>query len=72
MKLTPAQWRMLDDVCRTNGGGVAVGFSYGTRSWKVAQRLMDMGLVQGKAGQQYRAVHTKEGLELWRERNSIK
>jgi hypothetical protein len=63
MKLTERQFQALDAVCRTNGGGIS-GYS----SWKPQLLALEKkGLVQGKAGQQYRAVHTSEGLALWRE-----
>ena len=62
MKLTEPQWRVLNRICRTNGGGVD---AWG-RDAPVIRRLHEKGLVQGKAGQQHCAVHTREGLELWR------
>ncbi len=62
-KLTLLQQKALDAVCKTNGGGLSC-----YSSWK--QQLLSLhkkGLVQGKAGQPYRVVHTSEGLSLWRE-----
>lgn len=62
-KLTKLQFQALDVVCRTNGGGIS-GYS----DWKTQiTALHKKGLVQGKAGQQHRVVHTSEGLALWRE-----
>ena len=64
MKLTQPQKRVLRRVVKTNGGGVPVS---GDRDEKVIMRLYGMGLVQGKAGEQSRAVHSTEGLELVRQ-----
>lgn len=66
MKLPPAQRAMLDKICRTNGGGVwAEGLSARTRN-----ALERAGLIQGKSGRQDYAVHTREGLALWREQQA--
>lgn len=63
MKLTSLQREALDAVCRSNGGGIS---SYS--AWRTQLLALEKkGLIQGKAGQQYRAVHTQEGLALWRE-----
>lgn len=64
-KLTPAQFRMLDRICKTNGAGVS---SYALRGpdTGVVLRLEKMGLVQGKSCEDFKAVHTREGLALWR------
>jgi hypothetical protein len=69
LKLTEPQWRMLDRICRTNGGGITVGITEGP-DYRMAQRLADKGLVQGKSGVGWMAVHTREGLKYWRERNA--
>lgn len=66
-KLSKAQWELLDRICRTNGGGVTVAISSIS---KTTQRLYDLGLIQGKSGEQYCAVHTPPGLKLWRERKT--
>lgn len=60
--LGKAQFAMLDSICRTNGGGVN-GYSLDRR---VMHSLQKRGLIQGKMGSPWRAVHTREGLELWR------
>jgi hypothetical protein len=64
-KLTDLQWELLDSICHSNGGGVSL---HTTADRKRAQSLYRKGLAQGKAGQQYKAVHTADGLKLWRER----
>lgn len=61
-RLGKRQWEMLGKIVRTNGGGIYVYYSI----QKTVLRLHELGLVQGKAGQQYCAVHTREGLEAWR------
>lgn len=66
LKLTPAQWRLLDRICKTNGGGVFSGFNEGDRNVKMMRALEAMGFVQGKAGAASRAVHTRDGLAYWR------
>jgi len=62
--LTHLQWELLDRICRTNGGGLSLPPG---DELKRAQSLYRRGLAQGKSGQQYRAVHTPDGLKLWRE-----
>lgn len=64
-KLTTAQEKMLERVVKTNGGGVN-GYSLTAREIATAYELHDLELVQGKAGNLSRIVHTKEGLALWR------
>lgn len=66
MKLTEPQWELLDRICRSNGGGVTVGMSPGAE-FNRAHALYKRGYAQGKAGQPYKAVHTPEGLKLWRQ-----
>ncbi len=66
-KLTPSQWKWLDKICRTNGGGVDVALTPPIP--KAVLHLYDLGLVQGKSGCQWCAVHTRDGLSLWRKRN---
>lgn len=66
MVLTPTQLEILGKVCRTNGGGYHAGFHEGARETKIIRALERKGLVQGKAGQPSRAVHTAEGLALYR------
>lgn len=63
-KLGKRQWEMLDRICRTNGGGVFVPPS--GHEHNIILRLHELGFVQGKAGQQYRAVHTRDGFDAWR------
>lgn len=70
VKLTPAQWEMLDRVCRTNGGGVFAEFSETHRTTKLLRKLEAKGLVQGKSNRQSWAVHTPEGLALWRSKQA--
>ena len=63
MKLTELQFAALDAVCQTNGGGISA-----YSSWQPQlTALHKKGLVQGKAGQQCRVVHTSDGLAIWRE-----
>lgn len=69
-RLGSRQWAMLDKICRTSGGGIYV--PGGGPEHKLIMRLHELGLVQGKAGQQYRAVHTREGLDIWRQWQSAK
>jgi uncharacterized protein YjhX (UPF0386 family) len=61
-KLGARQLDLLDRVCRSNGGGVSC---YGEHEG-IYRALERKGLIQGKSGQQYRAIHTAEGLSLWR------
>lgn len=63
MKLGARQRELLERVCRSNGGGVGVNIE----SDRVAQSLEKHGLIQGKAGSQWRAVHTPAGLALYRQ-----
>lgn len=65
MKLGKVQKELLIKVCKTNGGGVYVGSD--SKTQKVLMRLNELGLVQGKLGQPYCAVHTGEGLKIFRE-----
>lgn len=67
MRLGARQWEMLDRICRSNGGGVFVGFFEGDPEAKTILRLHELGLVQGKSGDLSCAVHTRKGLDLWRE-----
>lgn len=67
MKLTEAQQHMLIRVCRTNGGGIHAGFSESNSDTKFLRQLERMGLVQGKNGRPSYAVHTRKGLELFRQ-----
>jgi hypothetical protein len=67
MKLTEAELKVLGAVIHTNGGGLHAGFSESEQITKVIRRLERKGLVQGKLGAARRAVHTKEGLRVWRE-----
>lgn len=57
VKLTAPQEKMLREIVATNGGGIAE-FKLSHATLKV---LIRKGLVQGKKGQQWRAVHTPEG-----------
>lgn len=61
-KLSDKQARMLDAVCRTNGGGVSL------YEWPktTARGLMARHFIQGKAGHPGHIVHTREGLAFWR------
>jgi hypothetical protein len=63
--LTPAEKRELAVVVRTNGGGLNT-YSLGRPKLRILQRLHLMGLVQGKAGAQWRIVHTRDGLAVAR------
>jgi hypothetical protein len=64
-RLGSRQWEMLDRICRTNGGGIYV--PGGGAEHKTIMRLHELGYVQGKAGQPYCAVHTRDGLQVWRD-----
>lgn len=61
-RLGPRQWELLGRVVRTSGGGVNC-FSENERLFRSLEKR---GLIQGKSGQPWRAVHTREGLEAWR------
>lgn len=74
-KLTKPQWDALDRICRTNGGGVAVRCKVNDDDvvvpiHKPTAALFAKGLIQGKAGGYEKVVHTREGLQLWRERQA--
>lgn len=62
-KISPAQEAMLRRIVKTNGGGI---HQYGLHG-PTMRALYGKGLIQGKAGQQTCAVHTREGLALIRE-----
>ena len=62
MKLTPTQEAMLRRVVATNGGGVHAGWDEGQKITRTLRKLEKLGLVQGKAGSDGWAVHTREGL----------
>lgn len=74
MVLSKAQWDALDRICRTNGGGVSINCT--VRDGEVVPSapamaaLFRKGLIQGKAGAFEKVVHTREGLQLWRERGA--
>lgn len=60
--LTEPQRRVLALICRTNGGGIdPVSLSAGEQS--AFRALVRRGLIQGKRGQPWLAVHTSDG---WR------
>lgn len=65
-KLTAKMEEALSSVVKTNGGGVS-GYSYPESVWR---GLIRRGLVQGKNGQAYRVVHTKEGLDYIRNKRA--
>lgn len=58
-KMTPAQEDLLRKIVATNGGGVDVSGPYRN----AAKALVARHFIQGKRGQGYIAVHTREGLE---------
>jgi uncharacterized protein YjhX (UPF0386 family) len=62
--LTERQLALLRAVVASNGGGVSCAVD---PERTVMRQLERRGLVQGKAGEQWRAVHTKEGLAVVRE-----
>lgn len=64
-RLGVRQIAMLREIVRTNGGGVH--YFCGGEDERVMRSLVRRGLIQGKAGWQTRAVHTRAGLELVRE-----
>ena len=55
MKLTAPQERVLRRIVKTSGGGI---YFESDRDRNVLFRLHEKGLVQGKKGNQSRAVHT--------------
>jgi hypothetical protein len=61
------QIEVLGQVIATNGGGLHAGFSESSDVTKVLRSLECKGLVQGMSGNPQRAVHTKEGLRVWRQ-----
>jgi hypothetical protein len=72
-KLTRAQRWALDQVCRSNGGGVEVitgreDHNYGVPTVNPWKKLWELDLIQGKAGHAYRVVHTRLG---WQVRNYL-
>jgi DNA-binding MarR family transcriptional regulator len=66
-KLTPKQLELLQRVCLSNGGGINAGYSETAAHTRTVRQLERKGLVQGKLGQPSCAVHTKEGLALFRQ-----
>lgn len=62
IRLGPKQLEFLGRVCQSNGGGVCPKYS----EQKIIDRLYELGLIQGKPGQQYCVVHTTAGLNHWR------
>lgn len=65
-KLTTKMEEALRRVVATSGGGLS-GYEY---SQSVYRGLIRRGLVQGKAGQPHRVVHTKAGLDYVRNLNT--
>jgi hypothetical protein len=65
IKLGPVQRRVLARVVKTNGGGVSQ-YDLTPTEKKALWRLHELRLVHGKSGMEWRAVHTREGLELHR------
>lgn len=68
MKLGRRQAAILRDVVATNGGGISAGTYCDLTPVRALERR---GLIQGKAGEPYRIVHTREGLE-WVRANPVK
>lgn len=64
MKLGKRQFELLAKICKSNGGGVYVSGS--GPEYKIIRRLEEMGLIQGKSGQPYMAVHTPAGFNLYK------
>lgn len=67
--LSRALRRALDNVCRTNGGGVSVRCRVGDDGYGVPingpmRKLFEKGLIQGKAGAYEKVVHTRLGLAV--------
>lgn len=62
VRLTPTQQSLLRRIVATNGGGISTYKLEGSER-RVVMRLCSMGMVQGKAGQEWVAVHTRPGLE---------
>ena len=60
--MTEKHAAMLNRICRTNGGGVSI---YDTDR-SVLKGLVRRHFVQGKAGNDGRIVHTREGITAWR------
>lgn len=71
VRLSPAQATLLRRIVATNGGGTGPYISTSDREYKTAMRLYDLGLAQGKAGNDSMAVHTRKGL-AWVRANPAK
>jgi hypothetical protein len=64
--MSAMMWAVLEEIVRTNGGGLSAGGEYARQ----IKRLYERDLVQGKLGQPWIAVHTREGLAAVRERQA--
>lgn len=69
--MTRAQSRVLNFICRTNGGGISV-MTLGPADQKAFWSLHRQSLIQGKLGCPELAVHTAEGWRMWREQERIR
>jgi hypothetical protein len=69
VNLTDRQAVILRRVVSTNGGGYHAGWHEGQRETRTLRQLEKLGLVQGKAGSDGYAVHTREGID-WVRANS--
>lgn len=64
MKLGSKQKEFLSKVCKSNGGGVPI---ITANDLKISKSLEKKGLIQGKSNGPGRAVHTKAGIDLFKE-----
>ena len=67
--LTPTERQALEEVCRSNGGGVRVKCrtgddGYGIPTAPAFRKLLGKGLIQGKSGGYETVVHTRDGLAV--------
>jgi hypothetical protein len=62
-RLGVRQLDMLRGIVKRNGAGLYI---FGAAQEKVMRSLERQGLIQGKSGQEFLAVHTRAGLDLIR------
>jgi hypothetical protein len=62
-ELTAAEREFLDSVVRTSGGGLRLT----EENFDMAEHLLNLGLLKPRSGDGRLAIHTRHGLELWRE-----
>ena len=67
-KMTDNQIALLRAIVATNGGGISP--LNGRYPWRSFKGLADRHMIQGKAGEGFRAVHTHIGLD-WVRNNPV-